>query len=231
MSIATEIQSLASSAPVELFVLDTTNLQGGTLMHFHAGTNRLSQPVLWQGQSYTPLPIEAEGFDKTIKGTLPRPKLRIANLNGMFSSEVREHDDLVGCKVTRKKTYARYLDAINFPGGINPDADPNQYLPDELWFIDRKVSENRYMIEWELASAFDLNGVQLPNRQVIQNACSWRYRGPECGYTGPYYDKDDKPTVFAAADTCPKRLSSCKVRQGEYSILTFGGYPGAKRYG
>ena len=153
--ITADIQSLSPSAILELFVLDTTNLPDGALNYFHAGTNALNQPVVWQGNVYNPVPIEASGFDITTRGTLPRPNLRVANVNGLFSAMVMETDDLVGCKITRKRTLAKYIDAVNFPGGVNPLADPNQYLPDDIWYVEQKTSENRYVVEWELSSAFD----------------------------------------------------------------------------
>ena len=229
MSVTAEIQSLSPSAIVVLYQLDTRNLSGGDLTGFHAGTNELREPVVWQGFTYMPLPIEAEGFDISGKGTLPRPKLRVANINGVFSAAVRENDDLIGCKVTRKRTFAKFLDAVNFPGGVNPDADPDQHLPDDVWFVDQKTSETRYVIEWELSSAFDFQGVRLPFREVIQNSCVWRYRGPECGYTGSAYDKNDQP-CGTDKDECAKRLTSCQVRYPSGAV-PFGGFPGAVRHG
>lgn len=230
MTIKAEIQSLSPTALIELFTLDLSGLPDGQPLHFHAGTNKLEQPVVWQGVTYLPLPIEAEGFDITTKGSLPRPKVRVANINGMFSAELRAYDDLIGCKVIRKRTFVKYLDAVNFPAG-NPDADPNQALTDDLWFVERKVSENRYLVEWELASAFDLQGVMLPYRQVIQNSCTWKYRSAECGWTGGNFDKSDAP-CDASSDFCAKRLNSCKVRFGvNGGTLPFGGFPGAVRNG
>jgi len=229
MSIAAELQSLSPSALIELYVLDLSGLPNGTPLYFHAGTNELQQPVVWQGQEYMPLPIEAEGFELSTKGALPRPKVRVANINGMFSAEISNYDDLIGCKVIRKRTFARYLDAVNFPGGVNPEADPNQHLIDDVWFVERKLTENRYIVEWELASAFDLQGVMLPARQVIQNTCAWRYRSAECGWNGSYYDKNDQP-CGAENDFCAKRLSSCKARfQNMGMPLPYGGFPGSVR--
>lgn len=226
--ITAEIQSLSPSAIIELFVLDMTSVQAGTA-YFHAGTNSLQAPVRWQGIDYQPLPVETEGFDVVTKGAAPRPKIRLANINGLFSAEIKQHDDLIGCRVIRKRTFARYLDASNFPGGVNPDADPNQALPDDIWYVDRKTNENRYIVEWELASAFDVQGVMLPFRQVIQNSCPWAYRGPECGYTGAAYDKNDLPTS-TQTDFCAKRLQSCRARFGNNN-LPYGGFPGAQRIG
>lgn len=226
--IAADIQSLEPTSIIEMLVLDMSSVDGG-LAHFHAGTNGLTQPIVWQGQTYDALPIETEGFNVITKGTLPRPKIRVANINGLLSAEVVAYDDLVGCKVTRKRTFAKYLDAVNFPGGVNPTADSSQKFSDDVWFIDSKTNENKYMIEWELASAFDVQGVQLPFRQVIQNSCPWRYRGAECGWTGGYYDKADEATNDPTKDVCSKKLSGCKCRYGSTATLPFGGYPGAHR--
>ncbi|WP_227505948.1 phage minor tail protein L [Acinetobacter baumannii] len=117
---------------------------------------------------------------------------------------------------------------MNFPNG-NPEADPTQHLPDQIWFIDRKVNESRVSIEWELASAFDFQGVQLPFGQVTKNACRWQYRSPDCGWTGGYFTKDDKPTDDPNLDACGKRVSSCTCRFGENAVLPYGAFPGVQR--
>lgn len=227
MGIKTEIQSLSPTALVALYEIDLTSV-GGTQLLFHAGTNDLQQNVVWQGREYVALPIESDGFDINSKGVLPRPRLRVANIDGLFSAAVRQSEDLIGCKVTRRRTFLRYLDAVNFPGGVNPTADPNQHLTDDVWFVDRKMSENKYVIEWELASAFDLQGVMLPYRQIIQNSCPWKYRSSECGWTGGYIDKADAWTNDPTKDFCGKRLSSCRARFGGGN-LPFGGFPGVLR--
>ncbi len=228
--ISQEIQALAPSALIELFVLDTSvAIAGGSMYYFHAGTNQLGGPVVWQGIVYQPLPIEASGFDFITRGSPPRPKIKVANTGGLFSALIDGSDDLIGCKVIRKRTFVRYLDSVNFSRGTNPQSDPNQHLEDDIWFVDRKVSENKYLVEWELASALDLSGIMLPYRQVIQNSCPWKYRGPECGWTGAYYDVNDQPTN-AANDFCAKKLSSCKVRWGTASY-PYGGFPGVTQYG
>lgn len=114
----------------------------------------------------------------------------------------------------------------------NPDADASQQMPPEVWFIDRKAAESNDAVEFELASAFDLNGVKLPRRQVISNYCSFRsiggYRGPYCGYTGPAVAKrDGTPTTDMAEDDCGGKLSDCKLRQWPDDQLGFGGFPAA----
>jgi lambda family phage minor tail protein L len=230
MDINLEIQSLSPSSMMEFFVLDMTNLPGGTVSYFHAGTNKMTQPVVWQGKTYVALPVEATGFDISTKGALPRPRIKVANVNGMFSALVVANADLIGCKVTRKRTFAKYLDAVNFPTGVNATADPSQFFPDDTWIVDMKMAENKYVVEWELSSSLDVQGVKLPFRQIIQNCCTWTYKGAECGYVGTAYFNTNDVATSQANDFCSKRLSSCKLRFPN-KPLPYGGFPGAIRYG
>lgn len=388
-----ELQSLSPSALVEMFELNLT-AKGGPVYRFCADTNPLTNDIVWQGNQYTRLPIEAEGFAKNSNGTLPRPTLRISNILGSMASLARQYGYFLGCKLVRKRTFARFLDAVNYPtpeprrnllntsqnfdempweslqagGGTRPmfseegidppptpdgavikvffqiptaasggtfhssvvsqpiegltvgqtytasfyvkgeagkfislflngtptsleldgqwqrlekthtatttyttfqiglsnnsgvstisgvvelcsaqyeransatdtqemprtyvmgvDADPTQHLQDEIWFIDRKATENSTVMEFELASILDMQGVMLPRRQMIQNLCVSRYRGPECSYNGgPVAKADGTPTSDPAQDVCGKRLSDCKLRFREGPI-PYGGFPG-----
>lgn len=226
-TITSEIQKLEPSAIIELFVLDATAI-GSDVFRFHAGTNGLRQNVVWQGNTYMPFPVQASGFDMSGNGQLPRPKLVMANVTGAITLLVLQFEDMLGAKITRKRTLAKYLDAVNFQGGTNATADPTAEFPDDVFFIDRKVTENRDVVEFELAAAFDVAGVQLPRRQIIQNVCVWRYRGGECGYIGTnYFDANDDPVGSAGLDVCGKRLSSCEARFGVNNPLPFGSFPAA----
>ena len=114
----------------------------------------------------------------------------------------------------------------------HPTADPNEHFLDEIWFIERKVSETKEVVEFELTTAIDLNGEQLPGRQIISGVCGWLirggYRGPFCGYTGPAVaDANDVPTTDPARDQCGGRVGSCKLRFGADKPLPYGGFPAA----
>jgi lambda family phage minor tail protein L len=224
--IESDIQQLAPGALVDLFELDASAI-GGDVIRWHAGVNGLGNDVVWQGNAYARFPVEASGFAKSGQGQVPRPKIKVANVTGLVGALARDLNDLVGSKITRRRTFVRYLDAVNFPGGVNPSADTNCGFPEEVWFVDRKVSENGVFVEFELTAAFDVVGVMLPRRQCIQNVCTWRYRSAECGYAGgPVADITDTPTSDAAQDQCGKRLASCKLRFGTYAEIPFGGFPG-----
>ena len=128
---------------------------------------------------------------------------------------------------------ARYIDGANFPGGTNPygTPDPTAEFPREIYYVDRKVAETRDVVEFELASAFDLAGVRAPKRQCISNICQWIYRSTECGYTGSFYfNENDQTVATLAADVCGKKLTSCRARFGSTVELPFGSYPGIGTY-
>lgn len=226
-AIRSEIQKLAPSAVIELFVLDLSLFSQGSV-YFHAGTNSLQQRLTWQGKTYEAFPIQVEGFEFNGNGQIPRPKLKVANVTGAITAMVLIYQDLVGAKITRKRTLAKYLDAVNFPGGVNPTADTAAEFADDIYYIDRKSRETRDVIEFELAASFDLEGVNLPRRQIVQNVCPWRYRSSECGYTGAsYFDANDQSVASIRQDICGKRLSSCQARFGQNAELPFGGFPAA----
>lgn len=237
-TVFSELQKIAPSAVIELFELQLVTALHGTsdIWRFHAGSNlNANGQVVWAGNSYLRFPVEAEGFEYSGNGQLPRPKLKVSNILGTITAILLDvnaataGNDLTGAKLTRIRTLARYLDAVNFPGGVNPWGipDPNAELPREVYYVDRKTAENREVVEFELAAAFDLVGVRAPKRQCIANVCQWVYRSTECGYTGTnYFDENDLPVASASADVCGKKLSSCQARFGASAELPFGSFPG-----
>jgi lambda family phage minor tail protein L len=214
-----DLQAIAPSAVIELFQLELNTTQHGVneTYYFHAGVNADDNGnIVWDGQEYLRYPIEATDFEYTGTGSLPRPKLRVSNIFGTITALILSlPNGLEGAKVTRIRTLARYIDGVNFPGGTNPlgTPDPTAEFPREIYYIDRKAGENRDLVEFELAAAFDLVGVRAPKRQCVSNVCQWIYRGPECGYVGnAFFNFNDQPVGTIAQDVCGKRLNSCELR-------------------
>lgn len=230
-----ELQKLAPSAIIELFEIHlVTAIHGAdTVFRFHSGTNAINNGnIVWAGNTYTAFPIEATGFEYNGNGQLPRPKLVISNALRFVTSillvvnETSPGNDLNGAEFIRIRTLARYLDAANFTEG-NANADPTAEFPREIYYLDRKVTESREFVVWELAAVFDLIGVRAPKRQCIANLCQWVYRSAECTYTAQtFFDANNNPVGSAASDVCGKRLTSCATRFGVYAELPFGSFPG-----
>ena len=184
-----EIQKINPSAIIELFVLQlVTSLHGtssglpssnneNNIYRFHAGSNlNANGEIVWAGKSYMRFPVTAEGFAFQ-RGQLPRPKLTVSNATGLMSlilesvNLVTVGNDLTGATVTRIRTMARFLDAVNFPGNSNPlgTPDPTAEFKREIYTVDRKATENREIVEFELAAVFDLAGVRAPKRQCTRS--------------------------------------------------------------
>jgi len=192
--------------------LDENTVSDG-ILRFHNNIKVFNSYVVWQGKTYVPAPIQAEGFESSSRGTLPQPTLSISSQSetgndqlALLKYEIRKIGDLIGAKVTRKRTFAKYLDSVNFgrnaeakigrnsnmlPDGYEPD--PFAYLPSDVYFIERKQSENKTMLSYQLSSVLDLEGTKLPKRVILADKCVWQYRGIGCWYQAPYEDefKDD----------------------------------------
>jgi phage-related protein len=244
VKITSELQKPAPGAVIELFELELNTAQHDTnnIYRFHAGTNLSNDgEVVWNGNNYLRFPVEADGFEYSGNGQLPRPRIRISNILSTITAELLTlPDGLEGAKFTRIRTLGRYLDAANFPAtdtlltedgfdllyedgssiyleAINPTEDPTAEFPREIYYIDRKVIENRDVVEFEMCAAFDLAGVRAPKRQCIANVCQWVYKSAECGYTG-------------GLPTCDKTLDACKAHFGDNAELPFGSFPGIGAY-
>ena len=214
-----DLDSLAPDTIIELFELrPTLELHGTTaITRWHCGvaTDGVSN-ITWNGNSYIRMPVKAEGFEFVSGGSLPRPTLKVANSFPLFTAsisallidvnQVTPGNDLGGAEVRRIRTLKKFLDG-------QPAADPAATWPEEIWYVDRKASENRNLIVFELASKFDLAGMFVPKRQLLPNICQWEYRSSECTYTGnKYFDVNDNAVGSLAADRCGKRLTSCNKR-------------------
>ena len=106
---------------------------------------------------------------------MPRPTLTISNLFGFVSGLIKDtnnvssKNDLGGAKFIRRRVLASSLDNANFTDGVNIFGTPNSNeLPQEIFFIDRKVAENRQVVQFECVSSLDLQGVKAPKRQVTR---------------------------------------------------------------
>jgi lambda family phage minor tail protein L len=238
--INTEIQEAETSNVIELFDLDLT-MFGDNIYHFIAGALE-GGTVIWKGNVYTPFDVEAEGFEYDGRGSPPMPKIRFSLTNPIITGYINAFKDLIGAKITRTKTYKKFLDTES-------TANANAHYPLDIYRIERKASENRLMVEFELSSVMDQRGTQLPGRTITAFYCPWIYRryngvitgdplvdfsyhaaDNACPYQGSaYFDSDNVSTTNPALDKCPKTETGCKKRFGDNGILPFGGFPGASR--
>ena len=213
--IISELQRVAPSAVVTLFEIDVEQLlidnlipydnttRTDAVFRFHNNLKLIKQDIIWKGQTYKASPIRVTGYESSMKGTSATPRLTLLSDeedNPNFRELrvlLRRLDDMVGAKVTRIRTFAKYLDEANFyinvggekrllgteniiPEGFQPD--PLAEFPREIFFVERKISESRKGIELALASPIDLENMTLPNRLCLARSCQFEYRGEGCLY-------------------------------------------------
>jgi lambda family phage minor tail protein L len=228
MSLSLDYYSkLETTAEIVLFELDGTSF-GGDVFHFYAGSNEMKQPVVWQNVTYTPFPVQAEGFEFDGQNRLPQPTLTLFNIDGVIGQLIKSLNDYINARVTRHRVPYKYLDAVNFEGGVNPYADPTAEYPVDIYFVTRKAKDNNLIVQLELGPASEVTGVKVPGRKVIANVCTFTYRKEGCGYAGSMYDINNQPTTDAAKDQCPKTPTGCKCRWGATAILPYGGFPASQ---
>tara|TARA_Y100001980_G_C14555826_1_gene345331 strand:+ start:3154 stop:3975 length:822 start_codon:yes stop_codon:yes gene_type:complete len=156
-----------------------TNLQNPTVYLFHSGVNMSNQNIVWQSNTYTKFPCQAQGFKYSGKGTLPRPIISFSNVLGSITdiielaNKTTPFSDLQNAKVTRRRTLSRFLDEENFPSNINPykvdNVDPTAEFPREIYFIDKKTVENKDIVQFEMVSSFDLPNINAPKKLVTHD--------------------------------------------------------------
>jgi len=193
------LQSVNPSPIIELFELTLNPILHGTAsiqdatganvstIRFHNNTKdkssaepaQLFDNIVWNGNTYYRMPIEATGFKYDPK-QLPRPTLTISNLEiialsiGNMSNVLNAvnsetpANDLVGATLKRRRTLAEFLPSANFTGS-NPYGTPdgNMEFPIEEFQIARKLVETRNIVSFELAAAIDNFNVKLPKRQFL----------------------------------------------------------------
>lgn len=211
---------------VDLFTLDFTLLlpAGSTeqsIYRFCNWTQVNGADVVYDGNTYIPLPLQATGFELNTSGQLERPSITFANVGLAITGLTNTYDDLVGATVQRIRTLTTYLDG-------QPNADPDAYWGPDEWIVEQKTNETKMSVTFQLSVPFDLEGRSLPGRRLLREQCQWIYRDNiGCHYNGAsYWDANDTVVATLAQDACGKRLESCRLRFGSGSRLPFGGFPG-----
>ena len=185
--------------------------------------------VMFGGTTYDPVPVQVDRVQWTGHGPIPRPQVTIPNIGGYAAQLMAAYKDLLGAKVTRRRTYKRALDGM-------PDADPTDYYGPEVWYIDRVATRTPEAVVFELASPFDIQGKMLPGRQMIRDVCTQTYRAWDpnkgfiygsCPYAGSnYFKSDGTPTGSPDEDVCGRRtLTDCTLRFPGQPLPTWA-FPG-----
>jgi len=168
---------------IELFELE---LDTSTTVYFHSGVEEDLSTVQFREEggtirTYTAIPLQAQGFKNDPSGTSARPTISFANASNIFKNSITDYENLLGAKLIRRTTLKKYL------VGESGDSTPPVQFPKQVFIFDRISAHTKTVISFECATPYDLQGITLPKRQVIANACPWIYQGAD--YTLNEYEK------------------------------------------
>lgn len=183
-----------------------------------------SNPGEYVCHEYISIPIQITDMSFSATGAANRPSLSVANIpalsrsisntgngvgdettlyeiskeetEGVLSQEgIYTNEDLLESRVVYRSTLAKHLKE-----GLSDTTAPVEF-PSQTFILDRVASENSVVVQFELASPYDVEGVQIPSRQVNGRYCPWEYQGHflsgSGGCTWPldgrgrFYDKND----------------------------------------
>lgn len=223
-------QSLEPGDLVQLYIIDLSPIGVNEQWPFCPTGN-----CTFRGISFVKADVEAEGFEWSGQGTAPQPRLRMTNATRLISAELTAHEDLIGARLTRFRTYKQFLDDGASP---NPDA---MFSPDHYVF-EQLSGENKFQVEWVLSAAMDQQGRMIPGRVIVRDFCLWRYRiwnpttgafddsKAQCPYKGTAsFDAKGNPTTPDKDRPGRTLATCCKPRFGENAEYPFGGFPGVAR--
>ena len=124
--ISTELSKLDPSELITFYEIDVSDIKTNLLLNknveitedvfrFHNLNNLKGVTLYFNSVAYYSFPIQADGFEMTSAGNLPSPTLTITAVEGleeplsMMKKSFIELENLVGAKVTRIRTFAKYL--------------------------------------------------------------------------------------------------------------------------
>lgn len=162
------------SALVELFELELDS----STVYFHSGVENDLSTVQFREEggtirTYTALPLQAQGFKSDPSATSARPTITFANVSDTFKTAISDYDALLGSTLIRRTTLQKYL------VGESGDSTPPVEFPKQIYLFDRITAQSKTAITFECSTPYDLQGITLPKRQVIANACPWLYQGAD----------------------------------------------------
>jgi lambda family phage minor tail protein L len=230
-TVNSEIQQSEVSPYVILWELDLTDL-GDTVYHFVQGTLDPS-PVQFDGVTYSPFDVEADGFEWNGTGQPATPTLKFSTTDAAVSTLINEYNDLCGAKVTRTRTFRKFLDG-------EPSASPGEYFTLDVYYINTKTMEDKRSVSFELSSFLDQQGTMLPRGQITTycRAIYRKWNGSSfiihpsdiaCPWATATYYTEDNVSTTAANDRCNHLVSGCKQRFGATAELPFMAFPGTAK--
>lgn len=194
-SLKRDLISLEPKTIIELFIIDSSYIEQNQLpvneqiIYLCNFVTEDYTPIYWGGKRFAPTPCKFQGQELKGDGQqLARPTFQIQNFEGIAQQIIKKANGFLGAKIFRIRVLAKNLDILTWGQDIPFWADENQLkvVTREEYLINRKISENKQVIQYELVSPLDFENLRLPKRKMFANICTFEYRnGTGCQYGGP----------------------------------------------
>ncbi len=197
-----------NTSVLDLFEIKLNDFDG--YFRFH-GSKNLKSNIIFKQKEYLFIPCEISNLEYSSEAKQNRPTLSIANINNYISNLIKDRKDLIGKRFYRKKILTKDLDDVNF-GGSNKNtlgaSSFSSFISVDTFVIQKKNSENKDKVEFQLANILDLDGQTVPSRKVYHDICQWQYRGYGCNYGKlSNYDGPTIPVKITKFDTLASVIS------------------------
>lgn len=216
-SLVRDIQAYDLEAPIDLFqitsrfgIVKFCNIDG----------------VFFNGDFYTPVPIDFNWISLSADGAIPSCKLTAGDESGFLGGYVDTMGGFIGNILTIKRTWKAYLD--NQIG-----SDPTQILDVLELIINQRTWEPMVSIEFDCIGGMDFQRQVIPARGFFRK-CQWILR------TNTYDDGNCQARLDINYDIagnatsdgtreCRHDLDQCNQYHGH--VRRYGGFPGVRKNG
>lgn len=164
---------------------------------WNLGTIRLAknnEDVTWNGKVWVAFPFLLGVKTETSKGEVSGLQVSISNVNRMMQAYIEATNGAIGAEAIVRVVHSNHLDLTR--PEIEEHFEITECVCDVEWITLTLSAPNPFLF-------------QFPRARFIKDWCRWKFKSPECGYTGN--------------DTeCGHTFSDC-VAKGNHQ--RFGGFP------
>ncbi len=148
-------------------------------------------------QTFTAFAWDFAELNETADGSIPSWAVKVSNVSGVIESLLQIYGGGVGGNIV---VYVVQASRLKREPDLELSFDITGCQADSKWVTFTLGAESPFRI-------------QFGRHNYTADNCCWRYKGPQCGYTGPL-------------PTCSYRLGDANGCRAHANQLRFGGFPG-----
>jgi lambda family phage minor tail protein L len=159
--------------------------------------------VEWNGKTWLSFPFDISELTEEGSGEVPQWTITLDNKSRVIEKYLSDYDQYLKVNGIEGNEITCTLFIVNSKDLLN-----NVPIKEVSFDLQSPATDfEKATFVMSVSSPFT---IITPKRRFIQQFCYWKFKGIECGYTGP-------------GETCDKTISQCRT----YNNSTrYGGFPG-----